>query len=129
MTVFEKLDNLNRLANWLRDKGMIMRGCGPEDILDGNLNVILSVVWSIIMVSSVQPFDAVSTTDIKAKQLLLQWCQQSLQDYDLHVENFDTRFVVSIDLSLIKCLTHQGSHSLQLAGWRCILCTRPQVQT
>jgi hypothetical protein len=45
MTIFEKMENVNKAMNWLRGKGMNMRGYGPEDILDGNVNVISAIIW------------------------------------------------------------------------------------
>jgi hypothetical protein len=45
MTIFEKMENVNKAMNWLRSKGMNMRGYGPEDILDGNVNVISAIIW------------------------------------------------------------------------------------
>lgn len=46
------------------------------------------------MVSSVHPFDAHNTTETKAKQLLLQWCQQQVQGYSsVRIDNFDLRHV------------------------------------
>lgn len=90
MTIFEKMENVNKAMNWLRSKGMNMRGYGPEDILDGNVNVISAIIWSIISVSSVHPFDAQNTTETKAKQLLLQWCQQQVQGYpSVRIDNLD----------------------------------------
>lgn len=49
MTIFEKMENVNKAMNWLRSKGMNMRGYGPEDILDGNVNVISAIIWYVAL--------------------------------------------------------------------------------
>jgi hypothetical protein len=69
-------------------------------------------------VSSVHPFDAQNTTETKAKQLLLQWCQQQIQGYpSVRVDNLDLRFVsharaytvYKVSAHAHSLLTHAGN--------------------
>lgn len=90
MTIQEKMSNLNTVVNYMNDAGIGMRGCSAEDILDGNLKLMLGMLWPVIYMSVVSPFDP-RTTEAVAKKDLMAWCQASTNGYQgVRIDNFDS---------------------------------------
>ena len=89
---------------------------GPEDIVDGNLKLILGMIWTLILRFTIATityarFDLVfivaradsktlhSEEGISAKDGLLLWCQRKTQKYDgVHVKDFKRSFADGLAL-------------------------------
>ncbi len=57
MLIFERMFNVSMVTGWLSANGVQLRGYGPEDILDGNINAIMNILWPLIYASSQTPYD------------------------------------------------------------------------
>ena len=75
------------------------------DIVDGNLKLILGLIWTLILRFTIQDIKYFlielwvdcSEAGLSAKEGLLLWCQRKTAGYKgVHVENFTTRFIQSI---------------------------------
>lgn len=75
------------------------------DIVDGNLKLILGLIWTLILRFTIQDIKYIflgygidrSEEGLSAKEGLLLWCQRKTAGYKgVHVENFTTRFTQSL---------------------------------
>ena len=79
----QKLENLNFVLNFLKQEGLRLVGIGAEDIVDGNLKLILGLIWTIILRYQIEKGRKES-----AKNALLEWVRSKIPEYD--VKNFTT---------------------------------------
>lgn len=90
-----KIDNVNLCLQYLTPK-LSLRRVQAEDVVDGNPDVILELIWNIILRFHVR--DAImriqelgSGTTRPPKDVLLVWCQQQTRSYvGVKVDNFST---------------------------------------
>jgi len=80
MLIHEKLENISLALNWMSNSGIHLGGCTAEDILDGNVNFIMDILWPIIYLSISKPFSP-KLTEPMAKQQILHWVNQSIKGY------------------------------------------------
>jgi Calponin homology (CH) domain len=50
--LLQKLDNLNIALKFISDSRIRVLGCGAEDLLDGNKKLMLSLIWQLVLASS-----------------------------------------------------------------------------
>eukprot|EP01120_Amphizonella_sp_Union-15-10_P001175 TRINITY_DN1122_c0_g1_i3.p1 TRINITY_DN1122_c0_g1~~TRINITY_DN1122_c0_g1_i3.p1 ORF type:complete len:890 (-),score=244.97 TRINITY_DN1122_c0_g1_i3:53-2398(-) len=75
---------------FLKNNGIKLVGIGSEDIVDGNLTLILGLIWTIILRYQIQD---ISEEELSAKEGLLLWVQKKTKPYDnVDVKNFHTSF-------------------------------------
>merc|ERR1712137_897210 len=81
-----KIDNVNFALNFITDNLKItLISCSAEDIVDGNVKIILGMLWRLI-----QRFQL---SQDNSRTALLQWCKQATHGHDdVSVENFQTSF-------------------------------------
>lgn len=75
----QKYENISIVLDYLKHDGVILYGIGAPDIAEGNLKLILGLVWSMILRYTVQE---ISEEGYNAKEGLLLWCQRKTADYD-----------------------------------------------
>ena len=81
-----KIQNLNSVLAYVKEKGVRLVGINAEDILDENLKLILGCIWTIILRFDIQD---ISEDEMSAKDALLLWCQRKTKGYkDVNVANF-----------------------------------------
>jgi len=81
-----KIQNLNGVMHYLKEKGIRLVGIGAEEICDENLKLILGTIWTIILRFDIQD---ISVEEMSAKDALLLWCQRKTATYnDVKVTNF-----------------------------------------
>jgi len=86
----KKIANLGFALKFVAEKGVHLVQIGPEDIVDGNLKLILGMIWTIILRFQIQD---ISMEELSAKEGLLLWCKKKTEGYkDVKVENFHTSF-------------------------------------
>uniref|UniRef100_A0A5S6R1A2 Spectrin beta chain n=1 Tax=Trichuris muris TaxID=70415 RepID=A0A5S6R1A2_TRIMR len=91
-----KIENLNRVLEYLKRKRIQLENIGAEDILDANPRLILGLIWTIILRFQIEDIeievDENESSEKKfAKDALLLWCQRKTAGYPcVKIENFTT---------------------------------------
>eukprot|EP00052_Salpingoeca_macrocollata_P018860 m.155408 g.155408 ORF g.155408 m.155408 type:complete len:878 (-) comp20807_c8_seq1:31-2664(-) len=81
-----KIQNVGSAFQFIKDKGVKLVSIAPEEIVDGNLKMILGMLWTLILRFEIQD---ISLDDLSAKDALLLWCQRKTQGYkNVKVDNF-----------------------------------------
>lgn len=91
----QKIENLNKVLDFLKRKKIQLENIGAEDILDRNERLILGLIWTIILrfqIDTIVIEDEEERGERKhAKDALLLWCQRKTAGYpNVRVENFTT---------------------------------------
>ena len=77
-----KMENLNKCMTFItRREGLKVVNIGSEDIHNGNLKIILGLIWTLILRYQIQKGGA-------GKDELLKWCQSVLNPQGIEVKNF-----------------------------------------
>ena len=45
----QKAENVNKTLEFITSRGVKLTNIGPEDIIDGNLKLILGMIWTLIL--------------------------------------------------------------------------------
>jgi actinin alpha len=86
----QQVGNVAFCLKFIKDKGVNLAGIAAEEIVDGNLKMILGMIWTIILRFQIQD---ISMEDLSAKEGLLLWCQKKTQGYPgVNVKNFHMSF-------------------------------------
>lgn len=86
----QKVGNVGHCLNFIKSKGVQLAGVGAEEIVDGNLKMILGMIWTIILRFQIQD---ISMEELSAKEALLLWCQKKTAGYEgVNVKNFHMSF-------------------------------------
>ncbi|CAI4223262.1 unnamed protein product [Auanema sp. JU1783] len=91
----QKIENLNKVLDFLKKHKIQLENIGAEDILDKNERLILGLIWTIILRFQI---DTIVIEDEEergerrqAKDALLLWCQRKTLGYsNVRIENFTT---------------------------------------
>ncbi|CAD6193236.1 unnamed protein product [Caenorhabditis auriculariae] len=91
----QKIENLNKVLDFLKKKRIQLENIGAEDILDRNERLILGLIWTIILrfqIDTIVIEDEEERGERKhAKDALLLWCQRKTAGYpNVRIENFTT---------------------------------------
>lgn len=79
-------ENVNKALEFIRGRGVVLTNVGAEDIIDGNLKLILGMVWTLILRFTIAD---ISEEGVNAKEGLLLWCQRKTAPYeDVSVNDF-----------------------------------------
>jgi len=80
-----KIDNVNFALSFITDTLKIkLISCSAEDIVDGNVKIILGMLWRLI-----QRFQL---TEGNSRAALLRWCKEVTADKDISIDNFQSSF-------------------------------------
>jgi len=52
-----KIENLNKVLEYLKKKKIALENIGAEDIQDGNPRLILGLIWTIILRFVIEPIE------------------------------------------------------------------------
>jgi len=86
----KKIANVGLCLKFIHEKGVKLVGIGAEEIVDGNIKLILGMIWIIILRFQIQD---ISMEELSAKEGLLLWCKKKTEGYkDVKVENFHFSF-------------------------------------
>ncbi|WWD18173.1 hypothetical protein CI109_102622 [Kwoniella shandongensis] len=93
----QKAENAAKALNFIRDKGIKLTNIGPEDIVDGNLKLILGMIWTLILRFTIA---TITEEGLSAKDGLLLWCQRKTAPYnpEVDVQNFKKSFADGLAL-------------------------------
>eukprot|EP01134_Creolimax_fragrantissima_P002532 CFRG2532T1 len=84
------IQNNNIALAGIQAKGVRLVGTSSEEIVDGNLKIILGMIWILILRFQIAD---ISVEEMSAKEGLLLWCQRKTAGYaGCNVQNFHTSF-------------------------------------
>ncbi|KAG5362248.1 Alpha-actinin-like protein 1 [Yarrowia sp. C11] len=75
---FQMIENVNTALAFIRHRGVQLHNIGAEDICDGNLKLILGLLWILILRFTIED---ISEEGLSAKEGLLLWCQRKTAGY------------------------------------------------
>jgi len=75
----QKIENVNFSLDFLKTEGIKLVGVGGGDIVDGNLKLILGLIWTIILRYQIQVAEGNS-----ARADLLEWVRQRIPEYNIN---------------------------------------------
>ncbi|KIY46738.1 hypothetical protein FISHEDRAFT_66337 [Fistulina hepatica ATCC 64428] len=98
----QKAENVNIALEFIGSRGVKLTNVGPEDIIDGNLKLILGMIWTLILRFTIAD---ISEEGLSAKEGLLLWCQRKTQPYkEVDVQDFSLSWSDGLALcALIHC--------------------------
>lgn len=74
----QKCENVHKALEFIKGRGIQLFNIGAEDIVDGNLKLILGLIWTLILRFTITDINAEGLT---AKEGLLLWCQRKTACY------------------------------------------------
>jgi filamin len=75
----QKIENVNFSLEFLKVEGIKLVGVGGGDIVDGNLKLILGLIWTIILRYQIQVAEGNS-----ARAELLEWVRARIPEYNIN---------------------------------------------
>ncbi|KAJ1303349.1 hypothetical protein OPQ81_011544 [Rhizoctonia solani] len=82
----QKAENVNKALEFITSRGVKLTNIGPEDIIDGNVKLILGMIWTLILRFTIAD---ISEEGLSAKEGLLLWCQRKTAGYkEVDVQDF-----------------------------------------
>ncbi|KAH8825132.1 actinin-like protein [Flagelloscypha sp. PMI_526] len=98
----QKAENVNKALEFITSRGVKLTNIGPEDIIDGNVKLILGMIWTLILRFTIAD---ISEEGLSAKEGLLLWCQRKTEPYnDVDVQDFSLSWSDGLALcALIHC--------------------------
>lgn len=95
----QKAENASLALSFIRSRGVKLTNIGPEDIVDGNLKLILGMIWTLILRFTIA---GITEEGLSAKDGLLLWCQRKTAGYEgVHVKEFKGSFKDGLALSVL----------------------------
>ncbi|WWD05463.1 hypothetical protein V865_003540 [Kwoniella europaea PYCC6329] len=93
----QKCENAAKALNFIRGKNIKLTNIGPEDIVDGNLKLILGMIWTLILRFTIA---SITEEGLSAKDGLLLWCQRKTTPYnpEVDIQNFKSSFANGLAL-------------------------------
>lgn len=90
--LIQQMENINLALKWAQNKGVPNNSVSSEDLIDGNIKMILSLLWPIIVASYTG--EIVYVDELAAKNDLLSWCKECIEESGKNipypVDNFDS---------------------------------------
>ncbi|KAH6911489.1 actinin-like protein [Coprinopsis sp. MPI-PUGE-AT-0042] len=98
----QKAENVTKALEFITSRGVKLTNIGPEDIIDGNLKLILGMIWTLILRFTIAD---ISEEGLSAKEGLLLWCQRKTAPYkEVEVADFSRSWSDGLALcALIHC--------------------------
>ncbi|OLL26997.1 Alpha-actinin-like protein 1 [Neolecta irregularis DAH-3] len=85
-------ENVNSALDYIKNQGFPLTNIGAEDIIDGNLKIILGLIWTLILRFTIAD---INEEGVSAKAGLLLWCQRKTAGYPgVDVIDFTTRCAI-----------------------------------
>jgi len=92
----QKLENVSLCLKFIQNQGIKLVAIGPEDIVDGNLKLILGLIWTLILRFQIQ------RGGFEGKAELLEWVRKQVAPYGVRPNNFNLDWV---DGKVLSALT------------------------
>jgi len=78
---FHKLDNITQALEFIKGQGIKLVNIGTFDIYDGNMRIILGLIWTLIL-----RFEVKAGGEDEGSNDLLEWIRSKIPEYD--IKNF-----------------------------------------
>lgn len=91
----ENYENVNIALEFIKHQGINLASIGATDVVEGNLKLILGLLWMLILHYAVAE---ISEEGVNAKDGLLLWCQRKTQDYDVEIRDFSSSWTDGLAL-------------------------------
>lgn len=79
----QKLENLNIALNFIKSQGIKLVNVGSDDIHDGNIRIILGLLWTLILRYEIKRGSLNNVDDTGAADDLLRWVQSKIPEYNI----------------------------------------------
>jgi len=98
----QKAENVNKALEFINSRGVKLTNIGSEDIIDGNLKLILGMIWTLVLRFTIAD---INEEGLSAKEGLLLWCQRKTSPYkEVDVKDFSLSWSDGLALcALIHC--------------------------
>jgi len=84
----QMIQNISTALKFLAEQKVKLISISAEDIADGNLKLVLGMIWTIILRFQIED---ISVEELSSRDALLLWCKRKTDGYrDCKVENFHT---------------------------------------
>lgn len=83
----QKAENINTALDFIKHRGISLYNIGAEDIVDGNLKLILGLLWILVLRFTISE---INEEGLSAKEGLLLWCQRKTADYGIEIRDFSS---------------------------------------
>ncbi|KAI7903198.1 calponin homology domain-containing protein [Cokeromyces recurvatus] len=84
--IFQKMENVNKALDFIKQRGVSLTNIGAEDIVNKNLKLVLGMLWTIILRFTIAD---INQDGKNAKEGLLLWCQRKTANYeDVDIRDF-----------------------------------------
>ncbi|KZV63476.1 hypothetical protein PENSPDRAFT_691598 [Peniophora sp. CONT] len=95
-------ENVNKALEFINSRGVKLTNIGSEDIIDGNLKLILGMIWTLVLRFTIAD---INEEGLSAKEGLLLWCQRKTEPYnEVDVQDFSFSWSDGLALcALIHC--------------------------
>jgi glutaredoxin-related protein len=74
----QKVENLGIALNFIQNEGIQLVNIGPSDLADGNINLILGLIWTLILRFEINAGGGDGEGD------LLQWVRSKIPEYNIN---------------------------------------------
>ncbi|CAE6415793.1 unnamed protein product [Rhizoctonia solani] len=108
----QKAENVNKALEFITSRGVKLTNIGPEDIIDGNVKLILGMIWTLILRFTIAD---ISEEGLSAKEGLLLWCQRKTAGYQ-EVDVQDFGYSWSDGLALCALIHHHRPDLIDYAS-------------
>ncbi|KAG8951154.1 alpha-actinin [Tulasnella sp. 419] len=82
----QKAENVTKALEFITSRGVKLTNIGSEDIVDGNIKLILGMIWTLILRFTIAD---INEEGLSAKEGLLLWCQRKTAPYkEVDVQDF-----------------------------------------
>ncbi|KAI0322018.1 calponin homology domain-containing protein [Amylostereum chailletii] len=95
-------ENVNKALEFINSRGVKLTNIGSEDIIDGNIKLILGMIWTLVLRFTIAD---INEEGLSAKEGLLLWCQRKTKPYkEVDVLDFSLSWTDGLALcALIHC--------------------------
>jgi hypothetical protein len=77
----QKIENIHRALAFINEEGLAIRFVAAEDVCDGNIKLVLGVIWTLILRYDLGKFREADQSSVKA--VILQWVHDQIKSYEL----------------------------------------------
>ncbi|KAL7414425.1 calponin homology domain-containing protein [Mrakia frigida] len=99
----QKAENVTKALQFIKDRGVHLTNIAAEDIIDGNLKLILGLIWTLILRFTIAD---ISEEGLSAKDGLLLWVQRKTKGYAPEVDVKDFTWSWGDGLALCALIHH-----------------------